>query len=328
MGVSTLIIKQGALGDVIIATALVDAIMKARPAGSVTLLTTPPFAGLFTDWADLRVVAWQRRGWRAMTATLGFIRSQGFSEVFDLQGNDRSRLLCTLSGIPRRIGSHLHYPYNVHPAAPWDEQSHVFTRLNAVLEAAGLPAAAPRPVLPCAGSALAEVRAFIKEAGLQAGQFVVMHAGASASRQDKCWPGFGELALALAAQGLTTVWLGGSDDVARNRQLAARTGIDSTGRFRIAQLAALAAQARFAVTNDSGPMHACAAAGVPVFALFGPSDWARNHALGQADNVLAGVRLLPDLAGQRTADCLARISPAMVLAKLAGAGLIASQATG
>jgi len=54
--VSTLIIKQGALGDVIIATALVDAIMKARPAGSVTLLTTPPFAGLFTDWADLRVV--------------------------------------------------------------------------------------------------------------------------------------------------------------------------------------------------------------------------------------------------------------------------------
>ena len=82
------------------------------------------------------------------------------------------------------------------------------------------------------------------------------------------------------------------------------------------------------VTNDSGPMHACAAAGVPVFALFGPSDWTRNHALGQAEHVLAGVRLLPDLAGQRTADCLARISPATVLAKLASAGLIASSTAG
>lgn len=319
---STLVIKQGALGDVIIATALLDAILRARPAGSVTLLTTPPFAGLFSDWPGLRVVAWPRQGWRAVTATLAFIRGQGFSEVFDLQGNDRTRLLCTLSGIPRRIGSHLHFPYNVHPPLPWDAQSHVFTRLNAVLEAAGVPAAAPRPVLPCAGPALAEVSAFMAEAGLTAGEFVVMHAGASASRQDKCWPGFGELASALAAEGLSTVWLGGSEDVTRNRQLARLTGIDTTGRFRIPQLAALAASARFAVTNDSGPMHACAAAGVPVFALFGPSDWERNHALGQAAHVVAGVRLLPDLAGLRTATCLDRITPAMVLARIADAGLI------
>lgn len=319
---STLIIKQGALGDVIMATALIDAILRARPPGSVTLLTTPPFVSLFDDWTGLRVVAWPRRGWRAVLASLGFIRAQGFSEVFDLQGNDRSRLLCTLSGIPRRIGSHLHYPYNVHPPLPWDAQSHVFTRLNAVLVSAGVPAAAPRPNLPCAGAALAAVTAFMAEHGLAPGRFVVMHAGASASRQDKCWPGFGELALALAAAGLTTVWLGGSEDVARNRQLAALTGIDSTGRFRIPQLAALAASARFAVTNDSGPMHACAAAGVPVFALFGPSDWERNHALGQAAHVIAGVRLLPDLAGRRTADCLARITPAMVLSHIAAAGFI------
>jgi ADP-heptose:LPS heptosyltransferase len=41
------------------------------------------------------------------------------------------------------------------------------------------------------------------------------------------------------------------------------------------------------VTNDSGPMHALSAAGIPVFGLFGPSDWRRNHALGQAQHVIA-----------------------------------------
>ena len=77
---STLIIKQGALGDVIIATALVDAIMKARPAGSVTLLTTPPFAGLFTDWAGLRVVAWPRRGTPTRGRPSGALRRAALSD--------------------------------------------------------------------------------------------------------------------------------------------------------------------------------------------------------------------------------------------------------
>jgi ADP-heptose:LPS heptosyltransferase len=84
----------------------------------------------------------------------------------------------------------------------------------------------------------------------------------------------------------------------------------------------LASHARFAVTNDSGPMHACAAAGVPVFALFGPSDWRRNHALGQGENVIAGVELLPDLYGLRTSDCLARITPEHVLTMIRARGLL------
>jgi len=151
---------------------------------------------------------------------------------------------------------------------------------------------------------------------------VVMHAGASRTRQDKCWPGFEALAQTLQAAGLAIVWLGGSDDRERNAALAAKLGIDATDCFSIPQLAALASHARFAVTNDSGPMHACAAAGVPVFALFGPSDWRRNHALGQGENVIAGVELLPDLYGLRTSDCLARITPEHVLTMIRARGLL------
>ena len=80
------------------------------------------------------------------------------------------------------------------------------------------------------------------------------------------------------------VRLGSDRDL--NRRLARNGGIDAAGAFTIVELAELGRSARFAVTNDSGPMHVLSAAGIPVFGLFGPSDWRRNHALGQANRVI------------------------------------------
>ena len=103
--------------------------------------------------------------------------------------------------------------------------------------------------------------------------------------------------------GLTPVWVGGTDDADINQSLAADGGIDATGALSIAELAELGRNARCAVTNDSGPMHALSASDIPVYGLFGPSDWRRNHALGQADYVLHALEL-------------AQITPAMVMDRL------------
>ena len=40
------------------------------------------------------------------------------------------------------------------------------------------------------------------------------------------------------------------------------------------------------ITNDTGPMHAAAALGKPVIALFGPTDPRRTGPYGQLENVL------------------------------------------
>lgn len=317
-----LVVKQGALGDVIMATALVEAILEHHADDEVHLLTVPAFADLFGAWPRLRVVSFPRRGAHAMWATLRWLWREGFERVYDLQGNDRSGALCALSGIPQRVGNAPRFPYNLHPATRWRGETHVFERMVEVLRVAGVREVRRRPVLPCTPREQAAVEDFLAGHGLLPGAFVVLHAGASASRPEKRWPGFDGLAVMLRATGLRLLWLGGAEDAAANRRLAASADLDATGRFSIPQLAALAASARFAVTNDSGPMHACAAAGIPVFALFGPSDWRRNHALGQRGNVIAGVELLPDLAGMRVADCLARITPAMVFARLAAQQLV------
>jgi len=45
------------------------------------------------------------------------------------------------------------------------------------------------------------------------------------------------------------------------------------GRTTLGELAGVLRRLRLLITNDSGPMHLAAALGVPVLALFGPTDW-------------------------------------------------------
>jgi len=110
-----LIIKFGALGDIITATALIRSVLAHHREDAVTLLTSPPFASLFEDWPGLTVQAFPRRGTGAFARTLRWLRAQGFDRLVDLQSNDRSTLLCALSGVPERIGNHPRFPYHRHP---------------------------------------------------------------------------------------------------------------------------------------------------------------------------------------------------------------------
>ena len=317
-----LVIKLGALGDVVMATPLLDAIARHHADDELALLTTPAFAPLFADWPRYRVTAFARAGWRNNLAVLRWLRGARFDRIYDLQSNDRSALWCALSGTRERVGNHNRFPYTHHPVDAWRGQCHIFERMCAVLSSAGIEHVDPRPVLPCGEASRSRVANWCAERGLDAGNLVLMHAGASVTRPEKLWPYFGGLAARLLAHDYQVVWLGAGSDAARNRELAAAGGIDACDAFSLAELAELGRHARFAVTNDSGPMHVLSAAGIPVFGLFGPSDWRRNHALGQAAHVLACVDVDPSYAGQRSGDCLAALSVDAVWSRLVTAGVL------
>lgn len=312
-----LIIKLGALGDVVMSTALVAAIRHHHGAGSaLTVLTTPAFAELFGRFDGVSVAALGRRGAGAMLEVLRFIRRGRFTRIYDLQGNDRTQILCALSGAPERVGNHSRYPYTHHPRDAWRGQSHIFERMRAVLACAGVDDVPDAPVLPAGPAERSAVDGWLVARGLAAGGYAVLHAGASAARPDKRWPHFAALGERLAAEGLGVVWIGAAPDASLNRALAARVGIDATGAFDVAALAELGRRARFAVTNDSGPMHVLSASGVPVFGLFGPSDWRRNHAIGQRDRVIAAEAVAG--AGRALAD----VGVEVVLARLRDEALL------
>ncbi len=317
-----LIIKLGALGDVIMATAFVRQLCADYSAAEVWLLTVPAFAPLFTEWPGLHVHSVPRQGALATWRTLWWLRRQRFDRLYDLQSNGRTRVWTALSRVPERIGNHPYFPYTLHPPQPYVGQCHAFDRINEILTCAGHRAAPPVPFLPASPRSQSEVDHWLQAQQLTGSPLVLLHAGASAKHPGKRWPHYLALAQALAARGLHVVWLGAAEDAALNQALARTIGHDATSQFTVEALAELGRRARFAVTNDSAPMHILSCAGIPVFGLFGPTDWRRTHALGQAARVITR-DTAPSRALCRTEERqLDRISVAMVLAKLTQSGVI------
>ena len=281
-----LIFKFGALGDVIMATPLVKAIIKSTSGSSCTLVTTDPFVSIFKNWDNLQIKILDNKSFVNNFELARSIRKKSYARLFDLQGNDRSRMISFLSGIPEKIGNH-RFPNNCYPKQRWKGQIHIFERMCEVLETAGVLVEEKSPCLPASGKQVQRIEKWMAQQELERKTFALLHAGSSKLRQEKRWPYFGDLAEKLTAQGILPVWVGGKEEIELNRKLSLRSGLDTTGMFDIVELAELGRHAAFAVTNDSGPMHILSASNIPVFGLFGPSSKNRNHAIGQKERALS-----------------------------------------
>lgn len=287
-----LIVKMSALGDLFMALPHIDVILEHHRASEAWLLTSPAFENLFAHHPRIKTAALDRSrrlGRNSLWRRALWVRRQRFEAVYDLQGNRISRLIVRFSGAAKRVGTQPRSVYTQHPVKPYtrETEQHVFDRLNETLSAAGLPHAAPGCRLYPGKQDQDAVVKWKQENGIQKGRYALLHAGSSRSWPSKRWSKekFLELATRLQTAGLQCVWTGAADDRAVNDYLSRHVGIDATGRFGILQLYLLGKDALFAVTNDSGPMHIFAAAGLPVFSFFGPTNWIRNHAAGQASRV-------------------------------------------
>lgn len=313
-----LIIKFGALGDVLMAAPIVRRIVAHHHGARVQVLTAPEHYDFFTRWPGVQVQAFPRRGLGTLIRALCWVRAQRFARIYDLQSSDRSGLLCLASGARERVGNHARLPYSHHPPTPWRGTGHIHARWREVLESAGVDPGPDAAWLPITAGEREQAQAWAERHGIAGKPFAILHAGTSPGHVEKRWPGFGALAAALRGAGLAVVWAGGRADRELNRELARAGDIDASEAFTLPGLAALGEMARFAVTNDSAPMHALACAGIPVFGLFGPTNWRRNHAIGQAGNVIA--------AGPPGAEfspvALGALATATVVSRLRAAGLL------
>lgn len=265
---SVLVIKLGALGDLIQATGPFAAIRHHHGDAHIVLLTAPPFAdfaaagGWFDAvWADSRPAALDIAGWLGLRRRL---LGGGFGRVYDLQTSSRSGLYRRLfwprpapewSGIARGC-SHPH-------ANPRRDFMHTLDRQAEQLAMAGI-AEVPAPDI---GAVDADISAF----GLP-GRFALLVPGGAPHRPAKRWPAarFAELARWFLAQDIQPVLIGTPADGAGISAIkgACPEAIDLSGRTSLTQLAALARRARAAVGNDTGPMHLFSVAGCPSLVLY------------------------------------------------------------
>jgi heptosyltransferase-1 len=125
--------------------------------------------------------------------------------------------------------------------------------------------------------------------------FAILNPGAGWGA--KRWPAerYGQVAKELAKDGLCSlINYGPGEEV-----LAAAVEAGSEGTARkiscsLSELIALTRRARLLIGGDTGPMHLAAALKIPVVAIFGPTDPARNGPFGTRSSVLRSASSLTD----------------------------------
>ena len=289
---SFLIVRLGALGDIVHAIPVVSALREAFPSARIGWLVHPRFAPLLHLVEGLdRVHPLERRsGAHAIRA----VRRERYDVCLDLQGLLKSAAVARFSGAKRVIGfsrSLLRESAAVlaYSETGGDATGHVIDKNLSLLVLLGITASTRRfplripdtPVVPCTRQIL----------GIGPGEpFALINPGAA--WPNKRWPAerFGAAARRIRERlGLPSAVLWGPDEAT----LAASVARASAGAAHMApqttmvEMLDLARAARVVVSGDTGPLHLAAAAGTPVVGLYGPTPPGRNGPWDPRDVVVS-----------------------------------------
>ncbi len=283
-----LIIRLSAIGDLVMASPIIDVLRSAYPEAKIGWLVQAEFSELLAAHPGLdTVIEWPRRQWTTLLRARRFItlareikrfvrelRQAGFDTVIDIQGLLKSALWARLSGATTRIGLDCRegsgaLMTQVVTSPGGDPR--IGSEYRALIEALGLAAGDFPMSVAVNEDDERHARALI-EAQLPAGEYAVLCP--YTTRPQKHW--FGEQWVQLANRleselGLAVVVLGGPGDAAAAAELVARTtrGINLAGCSTLRQSAAVIKAARLLIGVDTGMTHTALAFDVPSVALFG-----------------------------------------------------------
>lgn len=266
-----LIVKLGALGDILLAEGALRDLRTHHPHAHIAILTRRPFASLLArcPWVDEVLIDDNHPRWRldAMWRLRKRLHEGRFDIAYDLQNSRRSAFyLRTLLGNQVPWSGHSRgcaLPHR-HPAP---KSLPVLQRHAGQLADAGIDAA--HTMQPGADWICEPVDTLLATAGI-APPFIVLLPGSSARGAAKRWPHYVQLAARLHARGLLPVTLPGPDELG---QFTGFPGVElraADGRaLNLYALAGVLRHASVVIGNDSGPTHLAASLGSPGLALFG-----------------------------------------------------------
>ena len=284
-----LIVRLGALGDVVHAVPAAAALRRAFPSAQIDWLVEAKHRAI-VDLVSVidRTVAIDRPTFQGWSAAVRALRATRYDLAIDLQGLLKSAVLARASGAARVVGFSI-WHLREKTARPFysdvreAEGGHVIAKNLRLLEAVGVhDSEISFPLRAAPSAALEALRARIGPDT----RFALINPGAA--WPNKRWPPdrFGEVAAFVAeTSGLTPVvlWGPGEEVLARGVIDASASRAVLAPSSDIGDLVAMTRAAALVVSGDTGPLHIAAAVGTPVVALFGPTDPARNGPYAAAD---------------------------------------------
>lgn len=307
-----LILRLGSMGDILHALPAVAALRRAFPSATIAwaveqrwselLCTTSaenaasglPEKPLVDRLHFINTVAWRKalisramwdEAWGAMSA----LRAARYDVAVDFQGAWKSAGIVLWSAAPERIG--FDRPRE-RPAAMFYNRrvrttsSHIVDQnLELVAVIAGQDQGPRCFPLPCSTISELWCDNELRRRGLR--HFALLSPGAGWGA--KLWPpeNYGQVAAALAREGLPSIanFGPGEEELVRAVEQTS-AGAAQPLCCSLGELIALTRRARLFIGGDSGPTHLAAALAVPVVAIFGPTDPARNGPYGTRSIVL------------------------------------------
>ena len=277
------------VGDAIMSIPALNAIRQRWPTAEITILARPWVAALYDgqSFAD-RVMLFdvQSRNPLALERVARELSQEQFDCAVVLQNAFSAAWLIWRAKIPQRIGyardgRRMFLSKAVATPKAGEIPAHESFYYLELLRRAGWIDALPdvsQISLLLNNSAVQAAEARVREAGALSDGRRVAFAPGAAYGSAKCWPPerFAAVADSLIDELNATVILFGTNaEIEICRQIADRMHhrpVILAGRTSIGELPALFSRCHLFVGNDSGAMHVAAAVGLPVVAIFGPTD--------------------------------------------------------
>ncbi len=314
------------IGDAAMATPALMAIRRAFPASRLTVVANPLVAELFTFHPGCdQVIVFDKLGRHCgLSGFLRFcreLRRARYDLAILLQNAFEAAAMAVLAGIPRRAGYRTEgRALLLNRGIPAVDKKHGLHHVDyylQMLRQLDLPAEDRRLQL-----ALTDMEESRAAELLGPGAWVAINPGASYGSAKRWIPErFATVADGLAVEYQVGVVLTGGPgeaeigvDIARAMHTPV---LNLIGRTSVRELMAVLARCRLVVTNDSGPMHIAAALGVPIVAVFGPTDHTTTSPFGEACRIVRSpVECAPCMQRECPIDhrCMTRVTAEEVLA--------------
>lgn len=312
---SVLIIRYSALGDVVLATSLVEPLRAKYPGVRIEWLTDAAFAPLLEGVVD-RVVAFSRRDPLSRAAAVLDLRGR-FDLAIDLQ-NKLWSIRVARAAAPERK--------RFVRRTAWQALKSLLGRDVVIDDATAAELYARAAELETAGQTKLIVQPPARERAAQlmsaSAKWVAIAPGAA--WETKRWPAerFGQVAKALQSRGLKIALLGGPMDEPLLSGLRAHCTPDADfTKESLPVLAAALEKCALMIGNDSGLVHIAQAVGAKPLAIFGPTSPRRwgPRAPGKAVSLALACAPCTNHGSHECPlkhhDCLQKLDVARVLAE-------------